>query len=320
MASLLNPQSSFQLFQENKNKNPEENTLKITLGQNSPYTDAKGRQIPSKKENQLPVSLMNTLTETNKIPPEYPLLRFLLPPSLSLLYFSELHLLGSSLATSTTPHTNTAPGRSRSHASHPGHALHSATSRLFFASLRDRRARAATVTATTLRGEVPGVIRQPIPESVKRGLHNEPSFAPDSSSTLSTGTSAGRAAQRPELRRGRLTQSSAAQVALMEWDAQAIGHVPQNLQSLRQVLASSVIAAPASASAIKLRTSPSEKQMQGVCCAGTNALLLRARLSAACSLRARSLCALSSLPRRPVAPSNPWILNICHSYIAHYSR
>lgn len=46
----------FQLFQGGKKKkkhpkNPEENTLKLTLGQNSPYTDAKGRQISSKKTN-----------------------------------------------------------------------------------------------------------------------------------------------------------------------------------------------------------------------------------------------------------------------------
>lgn len=43
----------FQLFQEkNKTKpNPEENTFKLTLGQNRPYTNTKGRQTPSKKTN-----------------------------------------------------------------------------------------------------------------------------------------------------------------------------------------------------------------------------------------------------------------------------
>lgn len=51
MASLPNPQSSSNSSREKKKKNPEENTLKLTLGQNSPYTDAKGRQISSKKTN-----------------------------------------------------------------------------------------------------------------------------------------------------------------------------------------------------------------------------------------------------------------------------
>ena len=58
MASLSKPQSSSNSSRKKKQKtkkhtpkNPEENTLKLTLGQNSPYTDAKGRQIPSKKTN-----------------------------------------------------------------------------------------------------------------------------------------------------------------------------------------------------------------------------------------------------------------------------
>ena len=246
-------------------KNPEENTLKLTLGQNSPYTDAKGRQISSKKTN-CNISYeywRKHLRQNTSRSNSFPFARILTPPSLSFkLYFSELHLLGSRPWRRGQLLTQTAPGRSRSHASRPGHAL------------RPSRPGSSPLTWET-GGPGPPLsaghgperggcrsIWQPNPESMKRGLHNQalpaprqlPQLSPQASRRASRSTTrASTRAPYPELE---------AQVALMEWMRRRLAMSRRICKVFESGLASSAIVALASASAIAANTPASEEQIQ----------------------------------------------------------
>ena len=192
-----------------------------------------------------------------------PFARILAPPSLSFkLYFSELHLLGSRPWRRGQLLTQTAPGRSRSHASRPGHAL------------RPPRPGSSPLTWET-GGPGPPLsaghgpekggcwsIWQPNPESMKRGLHNRalpaprqlPQLSPQASRRASRSTTrASTRAPYPELE---------AQVALMEWMRRRLAMSRRICKVFESGLASFSIVALASASATAANTPASEEQMR----------------------------------------------------------
>ena len=158
---------------------------------------------------------------------------------------------------------------------------------------------------------------------MKRGLHNQalpaprqlPQLSPQASRRASRSTTrASTRAPYPELE---------AQVALMEWMRRRLAMSRRICKVFESGLASSAIVALASASAIAANTPASEEQIQRSVLRGVQTCRsLRAPLPPRAAPSARRSLRAPLPPRAaPSArPPIPRILNICLSYIAHYSR